>query len=676
MELAVDSKSVIGYIYSDSATNPAQTRSQAMKSILEKALKTLTKNTNVKVFFKGDAAYTTGTAIYLPALPTKAQTPEVVAKVRGLGDHETAHVLYSDFGILKTLDNEAIKNVLNLVEDIRVERDIRKIYPGANPNIQAAMDVMIAEHPVAEKPHILLKTWVELMRNVLGRTVKAPDFKADVVGVFGADLFDKVRNLPHGKPGTAKALELALEMMTKFEQKKEAPKALDNGQGEGGGEGEKEERKGQPSRGENANEADEAQGDEEGAGEEGAGSGQGEEGDGEGQDEGSEPGMGQGEGEGDEGQENEAVAEGQGQEEGDGEGMGQGEGQGDNPADGEFTGEAQEGEEQEGEGGGIGASGLPGYCTAEDLGDEVELPFEAIKRQLSELHNEALQAREYIVHDDTRDCFMKLSENPAGVRVYNELKDGLGKLNVNKAQFAKIFESERQAKWLGDREEGKLNARTLATIKMGNRRVFKTRIAKTEVNTAASFLVDFSGSMARGSALATAMKAVVLFLETLAMTKVQTEVLGFTTGDVTDIRAGYQYGRAEALVTYILKEFGEAFGSKVKSRIGNYGMATMRNNADPDSLLIAYRRLKTRPEKRKILFVLSDGQPACWPSNDSIHGELKRVTKIIENDPEVELFAIGLGFDGVAEYYKNCLTVDSANLVPSLFAELKKRLRG
>jgi len=81
-------------------------------------------------------------------------------------------------------------------------------------------------------------------------------------------------------------------------------------------------------------------------------------------------------------------------------------------------------------------------------------------------------------------------------------------------------------------------------------------------------------------------------------------------------------------------------------------------------LLWAYRRLLARPERRRILMVISDGAPvddstlSVNPGN-YLEKHLREVIHEIESQALVELTAIGIGHD-VTRYYRRAVTIVDA----------------
>jgi len=85
----------------------------------------------------------------------------------------------------------------------------------------------------------------------------------------------------------------------------------------------------------------------------------------------------------------------------------------------------------------------------------------------------------------------------------------------------------------------------------------------------------------------------------------------------------------------------------------------LKENIDGEALAWAYQRLITRPERRKILMMISDGAPIDDSTLSANPGKflerhLREVIAQVEADQSVELAAIGIGHD-VTQYYRRQL---------------------
>ena len=98
----------------------------------------------------------------------------------------------------------------------------------------------------------------------------------------------------------------------------------------------------------------------------------------------------------------------------------------------------------------------------------------------------------------------------------------------------------------------------------------------------------------------------------------------------------------------------------------------MQSNSDGESLLYAASILAERPEKRKLLIVLSDGSPA-HRGGDAAY--LKKVVGMLEGSKGISLVALGILDSAVKDFYKNYRIVNRIeDLEPELLEVLKENL--
>ena len=89
----------------------------------------------VQVRIGGKDACTNGKVIFLPSLPMDCE-PELLALAKGFTDHEAAHIRHTDFRVLKAANLDPVTfNLLNCLEDWRVEKKLSGIFPGCRRNL-------------------------------------------------------------------------------------------------------------------------------------------------------------------------------------------------------------------------------------------------------------------------------------------------------------------------------------------------------------------------------------------------------------------------------------------------------------------------------------------------------------------------------------------------------------
>ena len=87
----------------------------------------------------------------------------------------------------------------------------------------------------------------------------------------------------------------------------------------------------------------------------------------------------------------------------------------------------------------------------------------------------------------------------------------------------------------------------------------------------------------------------------------------------------------------------------------------LKENIDGEAIKWAHNRIKKRKEERKIIMVISDGAPVddstlSVNSGDYLEKNLKKTVKLIENQSDVEILAIGIGHD-VSRYYSKAIKI-------------------
>ena len=132
----------------------------------------------IKVSVGGDQAYTTGTAIQLPAYD--GDDPDYQEVAWGLLAHEAAHIRYSDF-TLDFGDSVLRRRLCGAIEDVRIEHELAKDFPGTRLTLRSVIEKMIAnggftasgidDHPANILYGYVLKS---LRAQVLGQAALQP----------------------------------------------------------------------------------------------------------------------------------------------------------------------------------------------------------------------------------------------------------------------------------------------------------------------------------------------------------------------------------------------------------------------------------------------------------------------------------------------------------------------
>lgn len=217
--------------------------------------------------------------------------------------------------------------------------------------------------------------------------------------------------------------------------------------------------------------------------------------------------------------------------------------------------------------------------------------------------------------------------------------------------------------WSTNLKRGRLDTRKLAKLgthdvqRQGQPEVFKLPGQRKTLDSAISVLVDASGSMMGDRKYDLAIAAAYGMLQICNTLHVPIEIAAFTE---------YQY-----LYHSLMKSWDEPRISKdtFLSRAETVSKCLM-DNADGDSIALAYHRLAQRPEKKRVLLVLSDGQPAS--GRGDIYGYTKKVIKAIEAGKNIDIMGIGIVDNTVRNLYSNHRVITTANAIPSGLIEVLK----
>jgi hypothetical protein len=217
-------------------------------------------------------------------------------------------------------------------------------------------------------------------------------------------------------------------------------------------------------------------------------------------------------------------------------------------------------------------------------------------------------------------------------------------------KIRRLLQIKSKAKYHYGKKSGKVAGRNLYRlgIKDGGgfaERVFRQKEQNNILDDAVSILCDFSGSMGDEKVVHASYSAILLN-EVLQRLNVNHEILGFTYGGRTPYH-------------YIFKPFG---AKVTRERLTHYfaqGASNMSSNADGESILWAYHRLIQQPNPRKLLIVLSDGQPAGGGSG--IVSFTKKTIEEIERQKLIEIYGIGIMDDNVQNFYTNWAVIKHAD---------------
>lgn len=233
----------------------------------------------------------------------------------------------------------------------------------------------------------------------------------------------------------------------------------------------------------------------------------------------------------------------------------------------------------------------------------------------------------------------------------------------------------QRREWTRDLEEGQLDPSRLARAVINPLRPLSFRRERDLPlrDTVVSLLIDNSGSMS-GAPIETAAMCADVLVRTLERCHIGVEILGFTTRAWKGGRLREQWfargrpqhpGRLNELRHIVYKSADQSW-RRARDSLGlMLDPALLKENIDGEALLWAHQRLMTRPELRRILIVVCDGEPSDEMSvehngGDYLERHLREVIRWIENRSPAHLLAIGIGHD-VSAYYRRAMRISSAD---------------
>lgn len=211
---------------------------------------------------------------------------------------------------------------------------------------------------------------------------------------------------------------------------------------------------------------------------------------------------------------------------------------------------------------------------------------------------------------------------------------------------------------------GRLDTNRLADVLHGKEDLFRRKEPVRLVDSAVYLLVDSSGSMS-GQPFEQACAAALMMGEALQGINVNVEIAGFT-----------EYsGRKDGLIHDTWLSFGHRFAKPAILDKMGLMRGCLSNNADGENILYAYNRLKQQKQTRKILIVLSDGEPAASGPEGAtmdIGRYTKQVCEMIEKDKDVVLIGLGMSGYKPSRFYKNAIGVEHGQPLEPTLLEIVK----
>lgn len=210
-------------------------------------------------------------------------------------------------------------------------------------------------------------------------------------------------------------------------------------------------------------------------------------------------------------------------------------------------------------------------------------------------------------------------------------------------------------------KKGKLCSKYLFRAELEKKaRVFKKKFLTDKNKVDVCIAIDFSGSMGGGHKWETAIDLGFQLYHALKdIEDINFMMFGFTAWK-------------KNIIHYMLKDFGEKL-------CADYGKTCrLLENNDYESLRWAWKKLKEQPNKKKILFTISDGTPVHPPNGSvALFEETQKIIKAIKNSG-VKVISFFIGKDSSCHeklYEETSIPVTTGNLEISFISEMIKVLK-
>jgi len=258
-------------------------------------------------------------------------------------------------------------------------------------------------------------------------------------------------------------------------------------------------------------------------------------------------------------------------------------------------------------------------------------------------------------------------------RFEREFKANQVGMGATKANLIRLLKSVDLVGWSSHEESGRLDRKAFSRYACGSANIFSKRQYVEAESSAVSILVDCSGSMGLGNRMAVTESVVIQLVKILDKADVSYRVFGFDSNTGTWNRKVATHEEAsvsmliEEVTFYPFKRWNESL-QKALPKLGQIHKFHLRENPDYSAVMLSLEDLKTRPEKRKVMFFLTDSL-----SPDVVH--MRHLDTVAEK-LGIKLIAIGIQSDKVLECHKHSVAVENlAEMGSASFNKLLKELQ-
>jgi len=594
----------------------------SMQTALERALPIVAaaygEQFGVNVILSGDDARTDGKTILLPMLPNMAEMSEVLF---GYLAHEAAHVRDSNFAVIDLCTSEVEKAVLNIIEDVRIELLMQELFPGTVDTLNSMWQYIVDNgmSPAAKADdNEATQLTMYVLHRVRYQFAMRESFKAlfeasesVAVETFPEGFFTRLdvllnTQIPKLKTSNdclalARRILQSLKEAEEEEQEKQKQKAQQqSSQGKYG----------------NADGSSDSTGNSDTDGNDGA-----------------------------------ALSDQQdGNDANDGNGSGDTDGKADSSGQpgGDAGTDSQNTESQSNQ----DSDGSPDDSDSTDSGDgngsgasshakviqETEIPADATDALKADMQTQARKANQ-----DSGP--FKLNTASVGSTVANKgntdsLQAGILTSSRIRARLVGLLQAQSREDDYWHHRGSRISGRRLTKAMTGDTRIYNKREELRRPDTAVHVLLDASSSMSK--------------IQSIANQAAVSLALAVSSIPQCDIAMSVFPGVGAAVSPMIDR------GQPVRANLGRCAIRSSGGTPLGEAMLFAARELATAHKERKVLIVVTDGEP-----NEP--GSVLYMTKLLE--PYVDIYAIGINSTAVRDYFKKHAVINSVEeLQAALFS--------
>lgn len=599
-----------------------QSRNTSLRNTLPAICSAIAGQKGIKIVWAGPPR-TDGSTIYSNPLPVDADEATVKIVVGDL-DHESAHIRYSDFTAFQSAKATGLqKEIWNALEDTFIERRLGDDYLGCQQTLAESAEIAVAkgkcrtgENGPADAIVTFCDAWGR--KNVLLQGIDPilTTSRAELVKHIEESGVERLEALLSTKLFSANSTDdtkrlsgAVIKLLKDIQEEQENPPPPPSQPQNGGDQGDDQ----NPSQGQDEGDAGGSSGDDDSdAGSNGDPSGSPDPSRGQGGDQPSRDGKGQPDANSNGGQSSQSGA------------------------DSSPTPNTPD------TGNGAGRDG-----SARQILEDDKIPQgPAINRReaAAEMTAQATAQGNFVF--DPR----SIQPPPAGENLsrYAELKAAvLGEIAQLQRRLAVEFQTARRVRSVTS-EDGRLDGRRLTQALLGDPRVYRKKITSPVAKPAVSLVLDCSGSMGKDDIIL-AIQAVIAMAEVCTVMDAPFEVVTFGGANVGAI-----------------KTFEQPL-ARSRGRIGAIGAGGGTPTAE--ALWLAGNRLIARREERKLMLLVTDGDPNNMPAAQQVAGLIER--------SGIELYGIGIGAAAakIRQVCRKAGLIENANdLAKAVLSALAERM--